>query len=250
MGSAFIHSGGEEGQDADLLKKRLHNLYIAELPEEIASHEPVVRVRYSETEEFRNGSYWFFTDADAKTTDLNRQLSVSADDGNHKSPETLLVGFTICMAIGGELKTFDTQVEIGEGTGGLLQCLRSQAEDRSQDEFWLRFLKSRGEEKYQSYMTELQNLQENILPYLQQYSCLPERKPLETPVVRNTQELPEAGKKLWIQPGAAPASMPAKAFGQNHPDRKPTIHDRMNQKRKMITSSKEKPPEKPERELG
>ena len=74
--------------------------------------------------------------------------------------------------------------------------MKNQNEMKLHDESWLNYQKGKGEESFQTYMADLTDMQEHVLPYLQSFCSLEERahEKVEGPVkssVTGEKKLPE-----------------------------------------------------------
>ena len=171
----IIEDDGTEAPQAELLLKRLEGYQSEHYPEE----EPVVRVRYSEHGEFKAGSYYKFSDAEKKIQEIGATIhSRDRSDTNHDQRENYLLDYTLFYEKNGEKQKIDGYLGITSDSLSIIQNIKEQTEDKLSDETWLDNMRSKGEEIYQKYMTELADIQEYVLPYLQQFVSLPEREPI------------------------------------------------------------------------
>ena len=74
-----------------------------------------------------------------------------------------------------EMKMVAGTAFIGEGRGGILENLQKEVEEHLNSQTWLDYKKAQGAESFQNYVAEFHDMQEHVLPYLQQYLSLEER---------------------------------------------------------------------------
>lgn len=172
----MIEDDAQEAPQAKLLLNRIESYEAEKYPEK----EPIIRIRYSENHVFRAGSYYKLSEAEKKIQEISaREKERDSSTKDHDiQRENYLLDYTLYYEKNGEKQKIDGYLGIGSGGTGIVQSIREQTEDKLSDTSWLDNIRSKGEEIYQSYMTELTDIQEYVLPYLQQFVMLPECDPV------------------------------------------------------------------------
>lgn len=132
----------------------------------------------------------------------------------------------------------DGYLGIGSGGVGIVKSIQEQTEEKMSDASWLDNIRSKGEEIYQSYMTELADIQEYVLPYLQQFITLPERETIlqpsqEAKAVRNA--------RTAILNAGTTKQMDVKKL---------SIHERIERNREILSGKNGRHKEVKERDRG
>lgn len=230
----MIEDDGQEAPRAKLLLNRIENYNSVQYP----LKEPMVRIRYSERNELKTGSYYTLTEAEKKIQEVSakekeRGSSIQSHDGQ---TENYLLDYTLYYEKKGEKQKLDGYLGVGSDGMGIVESIRKQTEDKMEDTSWLDNIRSKGEEIYQLYMTELTDIQEYVLPYLQQFVMLPEREP----AVQQASE---------INIGAAAKSGSSQVgVRKNTEEKKLSIHERIETNREILAGQRGRKPEVKEME--
>lgn len=163
----------EQSAQAEVLLERMKS-YEPELLEGIV---PIVRVNFCDAKEYQFTGYQKLSELDQKITAMDEELSGRGDEKSSIPEQTVQMYLTIYYPDQDHLKQLKEKITLGEGRGGIVQQLKAQNKLRLHDESWLNYQKGKGEESYQSYMKDLTDMQEHVLPYLQSFCSLEERTP-------------------------------------------------------------------------
>lgn len=169
----MIEDDALEAPQAKMLLNRIEDYESDKYPEK----EPMLRVRYSENQAFRAGSYYKLSEAEKRIQEISSHNSDTQD--HDVQAKNYLLDYTLYYEKNGEKQKIDGYLGIVSGGAGIVQSIREQTEEKLSDVSWLDNIRSKGEEIYQEYMMELTDIQEYVLPYLQQFVTLPEREPLK-----------------------------------------------------------------------
>ena len=60
-------------------------------------------------------------------------------------------------------------IEFGRGNGGFISSYKMQTEFKLTDENWLAYKRGQGQAAYDSFVSGLTNIKDNVLPYLQSF---------------------------------------------------------------------------------
>lgn len=172
----IIDDEGELSTQAEILLERL-KAYEAEVP---ADMEPVVKILYSEHEKIPQRKYMPIGEFDKLVSDLDYNIHGPLCEDNGKEEESYSVRFRIYYPENGKMQSLDEKINIGDGTGGVIATLKAHVDIRLHDEDWISYKKGQGEQAFSKYISELNELQDHVLPYLQQYCSLPEQEPIKT----------------------------------------------------------------------
>lgn len=208
-------------------------------PDHEETFEPVVKILFTESQELQGKQYYSLKELDQKVTDLDHKTAHIRDPQTGEPKKTYFVQYVIYYEDQGKAQKLPGRMCIGDGYGGLIQSMQKQIQRQLQDEGWMRLHQERGSEMYQSYVADMTNLQEHILPHLQAYCSLEERQPEET---ANSQEVvtkTDTGKTVERK-------SPAKANERRQPDqpqtkqgkKKLSIHERLQRNKEMIAAQK------------
>ncbi len=99
-------------------------------------------------------------------------------DSNTNEPKTTAqMFFTVYYAEKGDkmLHYFQGKIDIGTGNGSIISQLKMQNEMKLTDESWISYQQGKGNEEYQKYMEDLTDMQNHVLPYLQNFCSLEEK---------------------------------------------------------------------------
>lgn len=231
----MIEDDGQEAPRAKLLMNRIENYNSDQYP----LKEPMVRIRYSEKNEFKTGSYYTLTEAEKKIQEVSakekeRGSSIQSHDGQ---TENYLLDYTLYYEKNGEKQKLDGYLGIGSGGTGIVESIREQTEEKMSDTSWLNNIRSKGEEIYQSYMTELADIQEYVLPYLQQFVILPEREMIS----QSAQVIKKDGSVRCVVSNVGIKK-------QN--EKKLSIHERIERNREILVGQNGRHKEVMEKEWG
>jgi hypothetical protein len=187
------------------------NAYKPDVPENM---EPVVEVKFCENTELASLKYPKLSQLDKTVSDLDAELSVNVNEKTGLPEQSYRMYFVIYYAQDNEMKNIQGKINIGDGNGGIIGQLKAQTEIRLTDDRTLTYQKSKGEESFQSYMADLTDMQEHVLPFLQSFCSLEEREP-ERDVVSST---------VAVQKRTAVPT----------PGSKKSIHDRLKSNKELI----------------
>lgn len=165
--ASFLKDVKEESKElaprAEALRDRLRE-YTPELTDEI---QPMVKIRFSQDSNIKEGSMISLKEADEKFREEDeRQASFNNDQPG--DARVWIVSYEIIYVEAEEMKMVAGTAFIGDGRGGILKNLEKEVEEHLHSQTWLDYKKERGAEYFQNYVAELHNTQEHVLPYLQQ----------------------------------------------------------------------------------
>ncbi len=155
---------------AEALLEKLKS-YTPDLSEEM---EPMVKINFSQDPNIREGAMLSLRNAD----DLFRAMDNSQVAYNASHPtdtRAYIVSYEIIFVKDEEMKMVSGTAFIGDGRGGVLGNLQTEVDEHLSSQAWLDYKKGMGAEEFQSYVAELRDTQEHVLPYLQQYCSLEEK---------------------------------------------------------------------------
>ena len=161
----------EESSRAEELLEKL-KAYQPEIPETAV---PVVRINFCEDKEMNISGYQKLGTLDETTAQLDKELASKADPKTGMQEKTVPMYFTIYYPDRNQMQELKGKINIGDGNGGIVSQLKNQNEMKLHDESWLNYQKGKGEESFQAYMADLTDMQEHVLPYLQDFCSLEER---------------------------------------------------------------------------
>lgn len=168
----MIEDNAQEAPQAKLLLNRIEGYEVDKYPDK----EPMLRIRYSENQAFRAGSYYKLSEAEKKIQEISSDNSGIQD--HDVQEENYLLDYTLYYEKSEKNHRIDGYLGIVSGGAGIVQSIKDQTEEKLSDVSWLDNIRSKGEEIYQEYMMELMDIQEYVLPYLQQFVMLPEKEPV------------------------------------------------------------------------
>lgn len=180
----------EESPRAEELLEKL-KAYQPEIPETAV---PVVRINFCEDKEMDISGYQKLGSLDEITAKMDAELASQADPKNGMSEKTVQMYFTIYYPDRDQMQELKGKINIGDGNGGIVNQLKNQNEMKLHDESWLNYQRGKGEESFQAYMSDLTDMQEHVLPYLQSFCSLEEKEPER--IEGKVQLLADGEKKL------------------------------------------------------
>lgn len=231
----MIEDDSQEAPRAKLLLNRIENYNSDQYP----LKEPIVRIRYSERNEFKIGGYYTLTEAEKKIQEISAKENerASSTQNHDGQKENYLLDYTLYYEKNGEKQKLDGYLGIGSGGTGIVESIREQTEEKMSDTSWLNNIRSKGEEIYQSYMTELADIQEYVLPYLQQFVILPEREMIS----QSAQVIKKDGSVRCVVSNVGIKK-------QN--EKKLSIHERIERNREILVGQNGRHKEVMEKERG
>ena len=161
----------EESPRAEELLEKL-KAYQPEIPETAV---PVVRINFCEDKEMNISGFQKLGTLDETTAKMDKELASKADPKTGMPEKTVQMYFTIYYSDRDQMQELKGKINIGDGNGGIVSQLKNQNEMKLHDESWLNYQKGKGEESFQAYMADLTDMQEHVLPYLQDFCSLEER---------------------------------------------------------------------------
>lgn len=220
----MIEDNAQEAPQAKLLLHRIEGYEADKYPEK----EPMIRIRYSENPAFRAGSYYKLSEAEKKIHEIsNAEIKHDSSAQAHNlQKENYLLDYTLYYEKNGEKRKIDGYLGIVSEGAGIVQSIKEQTEEKLSDTSWLENIRSKGEEIYQLYMTELADIQEYVLPYLQQFVTLPEREPI-------TQQVHEMEKGTVVKSNPSETGMK-----KNSEEKKLSIHERIERNREILAGKR------------
>ena len=233
---------------AGVLIERLKS-YEPELPKDM---EPMVYVNYCEKSEFMNPRCQKLSDLDSKTAEQDKAWYADRNPKTNEPTTTAQMFFTVYYAEKSDqmLHHFKGKIDIGTGNGGLLSQLKLQNEMRLTDESWINYQKGKGSEEFQKYMEDLTDMQNHVLPYLQSFCSLEEKGVQE----RREQQVMAKKESRAIAVTGVEKSANVKDAGKEErksvPQKKPSIHERLEINKKIIQEKQGKDKPKRGADLG
>lgn len=180
----------EESPRAEELLEKL-KAYQPEIPETAV---PVVRINFCEDKEMDISGYQKLGILDEITAKMDAELASKVDPRIGMSEKTVQMYFTIYYPDRDQMQELKGKINIGDGNGGIVSQLKNQNEMKLHDESWLNYQRGKGEESFQAYMSDLTDMQEHVLPYLQSFCSLEEKEPER--IEGKVQLLADGEKKL------------------------------------------------------
>lgn len=162
-----------ESLQAEVLLERMKS-YKQEMPEGM---EPIVWVNYCEDSELVGKGHHKLGELDKVVSAMDAELSAKIDAKTGEPEKTIQTYLTIYYPDQEQMKKMQAKISIGDGDGGIVRQLKAQNEMKLTDESWLDYQKTKGEEVFTSYMADLTDMQEHVLPYLQSFCSLEEKTP-------------------------------------------------------------------------
>jgi hypothetical protein len=151
-----------ESYKAKALIDRLKD-FTPEVPEQM---EPVVEVKFCEKNDLTRPRYKKLGELDKTVADLDYELSGKTLPSSGLPETSYRMHFTIHYFEASQRKNLEGKINIGDGNGGIIGQLSVQTHIRLTDDKMLSYRRSKGEEAFKAYMTEQNDLQEHVLPYL------------------------------------------------------------------------------------
>ena len=161
----IIGEGGSLATEADKMKEQL----LAFEPVVPIGKEPVARVDFCDSEEFTFQKYMpigAFDEAVAKMDQVLSEKNAGKDENNI---ETSSVRFIVYYPDDGKMQRLRDTIEVGRGNGGFISAYKIQTENKLTDENWLAYKRGQGQAAYDSFVSVLTNIKDNVLPYLQTF---------------------------------------------------------------------------------
>lgn len=212
----IIEDNAQETPQAKLLLNRIEGYEADKYPEK----EPMIRIRYSENQAFSAGSYYKLAEAEKKIQEISSNNRGTQDQDVQE--ENYLLDYTLYYEKNEKKQRIDGYLGIVSGGAGIVQSIKEQTEEKLSDVSWIDNIRSKGEEIYQEYMMELTDIQEYVLPYLQQFVTLPEKEPV-------------ASQMQEAMVGTASKSNPSDVGMKNKGEtKKLSIHERIERNREIL----------------
>ena len=167
----IIDDDGDLKDRAEILLDRLK----AFTPDIDKNMEPVVHVFASDKQNTFDKPFYPISEFEHMTALKDKELYNSNPDKDAIS--FVHIKAEINYPGEGKLESFQVKMNLGEGFGGVIENLQSRINGLMQNDEWLSFQKSRGEEHFQGYMQQIMEFQDHTLPYLQQFCTLPDVEP-------------------------------------------------------------------------
>ena len=167
----IIDDDGDLKDRAEILLDRLK----AFTPDVDKNMEPVVHVFASDKQNTFDKSFYPISEFEHMTALKDKELYNSNPDKDAIS--FVHIKAEINYPGEGKLESFQVKMNLGEGFGGVIENLQSRINGLMQNDEWLSFQKSRGEEHFHGYMQQIMEFQDHTLPYLQQFCTLPDVEP-------------------------------------------------------------------------
>ena len=160
-----IGEGGSLATEANKLKEQL----TAFEPVVPIGKEPVVRVDFCDSKDFTFQKYMSIGAFDDTVAEMNRVLSRRNTGKDEHNIETSSIRFIVYFPDDGKMQRLKDTIEIGLGNGGFISAYKMQTEYKLTDENWLAYKRGQGQASYDSFVSVLTNIKDNVLPYLQTF---------------------------------------------------------------------------------
>ena len=224
--AAFLKDVKEESKElaprAEALRDKLRK-YTPELTDEI---QPMVKIRFSQDSNIKEGSMISLKEADEKFREEDeRQAAFNNDQPG--DARVWIVSYEIIYVEAEEMKMVAGTTFIGDGRGGILESLEKEVEEHLHSQTWLDYKKEQGVEYFQNYVAELHDTQEHVLPYLQQYLSLEEKGSIDI-VEGGTREVSSDKESKSVM-----QTKPAREKSIDETSKK-SIHARLQEKKNEI----------------
>ena len=156
------------------------------------------------------------------------------------------------------LHHFQGKIDIGSGNGGIISQLKMQNEMKLKDESWISYQQGKGNEEYQKYMEDLTDMQNHVLPYLQNFCSLEEKGVQE----RREQQIADKKESRATAVTGAEKQANVKKVGKAErksvpqkkatvgKEKKPSIHERLEINKKIIQEKQGKDKQERGADLG
>lgn len=229
----MISVGGSLATEADKLKEQLLSFE----PVVTTGKEPVARVDFCDSKEFTFQKYMPIGAFDETVAKIDRILSERNARKDESNIETSSVRFIVYYPDDGKMQRLRDTIEVGRGNGGFISTYKMQIEYKLSDENWLAYKRGQGQAAFDSFVSVLTNIKDNVLPYLQTFCNGQERVAVSVEVMQN---LPmDAGKKKHVEKAYSSDSKSnaSKSTNQvNCPRGRRSIHERLASNKAMIES--------------
>jgi hypothetical protein len=187
-----------------------------------------VKINFSEYADLSERKFVPLKELDSKVRTLDHKFSNIRDTESGDPVRTYRLQFSIYYVENGKMQKINGKMDIGDGDGGLVSSMKAQLEMQRQDDSWIAYRKSMNKESYEAYQEEMTDMQEHILPYLQSYCSVQERQPEKTTATEKKENA---------------ASM-KQASTPQQPKEKPSIHERLQRNKEMLSAQKGSSPER------
>ena len=167
----IIGEGGSLASEADKLKEQLA-VFEPVVP---TGKEPVARVDFCDSKEFTFQKYMPIGAFDEAVAEMDRVLSERNAGKDEDNIETSSVRFIVYYPDDGKMQRLRDTIEVGRGNGGFISAYKMQTEYKLTDENWLAYKRGQGQAAYDSFVSGLANIKDNVLPYLQSFCNEQER---------------------------------------------------------------------------
>ncbi len=237
--SSYLKDVIEDGNSdcalrAEVLSERI-KAYVPDLPKEF---KPQVKILFCDEKLLAQGGYWEIGDLDKQIASLDQKYAAVNASDSEELDTVYRVSVQICYPQEGKLQAVTTAIDIGAGDGGLISSIKAANERKMADNDWLKYLKGKGEEAYRSAVTDMTDMQEKILPYLQSFCSVEERVPEKTAV--SEQKAASTAKNVKVQT-AVQKGVPKGAPKQGTlSKKKKSLHERLEIKKKLVAQKQGK----------
>lgn len=186
----------------------------------------MVKIRFSQDSNIKEGSMFSLTEVDEafRESDESQEAFNSDQPGDAR---VWIVSYETVYVEAEEMKMVAGTAFIGEGREGILENLQKEVEEHLNSQTWLDYKKAQGAEYFQNYVAELHDMQEHVLPYLQQYLSLEERGSIDI-LEEGTKEV-SSGKESK----AVTLTKPTKVKTIDEASKK-SIHARLQEKKNEL----------------
>ena len=245
--SSYLRDVMEESDElaprAEALLERIKE-YEPKIDKEL---EPVVRFSFSQDKEIPTGIFMPLREADALVREQDQKaFDYNLLQDNENDKRALIVEVSILYAEGDQLKSISETIFIGAGNGGLLGHLQAEVENHLGSDSWRDYMQKSDPEHFGEYMQTLQDTQEHVLPYLQQFCSLEERAPAAAVGAESHEAVAtSAGEKALVtKPAKAQTSKTDGRKSERQApkagEQKKSIHERLKENKERIIKSQGK----------
>lgn len=244
--SRFLKDVKEESEElaprAEVLLERIKT-FEPKIDKEL---EPVVRFSFSQDENIPTGIYMPLREADALIrAEDQRAFDYNLLQEKENDRRAYIVEFSIFYAQADQLMSVSETIFVGDGCGGLMDHLQAEVQSHLESDSWREYMQKSDPESFAEYIQGLEDTQEHVLPYLQEFCSLEERAP-ERESVDVALEASPSGEKVVASKAAK--SMESKADGRKAEGKaqasedkaKKSIHERLKENKERITKSQGK----------
>ncbi len=234
---------------AEMLLERI-KAYEPKIDKEL---EPVVRVHFTQDKDIPTDVYLPIHEADALIRAEDQKVyDYNLLQENENEKRVFFVELSVLYTEGSQLMSFDETIFIGDGKGGLMEHLQAEVENHLGSDSWRNYMQQSDPEGFGAYIQSLHDIQEHVLPHLQQFCSLEERAPEAVSQV-DVQEVAavSAGDKVVA---ATPVKAPEVKTTGRQPDgrqsetrtpkaetkQKKSIHERLKENKERIAKTQGK----------